>query len=70
VAAPGKAPDETIRDTERVLSTFLRHNTNLYLLIRPDRYILAAFSEEEIEQCTHALQQLFGGKQAVNVKIP
>ena len=51
---------ETVQDTEHVLSAFLRHNANLYLLVRPDRYILGAFSEEEIEQCTCALQQLLG----------
>jgi len=37
-------------DSEQRLGTFLRHNQDIYVLVRPDRYILGVFGVEQAEK--------------------
>jgi 3-(3-hydroxy-phenyl)propionate hydroxylase len=46
-------------DSEGRIEDFLRHDERHYLLVRPDRYILGAFSEDEATQFAGALRQIF-----------
>lgn len=47
-----------IKDIEQTLGAFFRFNTDLYLLVRPDRYILGACTSQDVERFAAALQHL------------
>jgi 3-(3-hydroxy-phenyl)propionate hydroxylase len=51
------------RDNSKQFEHFLRGNRNLFVLVRPDRYICGAFHTEREESFARALQkQIFGSK--------
>jgi 3-(3-hydroxy-phenyl)propionate hydroxylase len=47
-------------DVEGVLGAFLQHRKNLYVLVRPDHYIMGAFQAQEVEKVVQQLC-LFSG---------
>ncbi len=47
-------------DVEGKMSAFLRGNHDLYLLVRPDRYVMGVFCMEQAERFAEALQRCIG----------
>ncbi len=50
----------TVIDSEQRLDAFLRHNQDIYVLVRPDRYIMGVFRAEQAEQFITSLQKFRG----------
>jgi 3-(3-hydroxy-phenyl)propionate hydroxylase len=58
---PGTHQDVTlIIDSEKQIGTFLNDNREMFLLVRPDRYIMAAFRATEGVDVIAALRKLTG----------
>jgi hypothetical protein len=49
-----------ITDSEQQISAFLRNDRELCLLVRPDRYIMAAFRIAEAAEITAAIRNCIG----------
>lgn len=50
------APCSVVIDSKQRLGAFFRHNQQIYVLVRPDRYIMSVFRVEQAEQFAARLQ--------------
>ena len=50
----------SVIDVEGKMSTFLRANHDVYLLVRPDRYVMGVFGIEQAERFVERLQRCIG----------
>jgi 3-(3-hydroxy-phenyl)propionate hydroxylase len=50
-----------VGDIQQHMTAFLLHNQNIFVVVRPDRYVFGVFREEEAEQFATAFQELLQG---------